>query len=178
MAALVAVALAWGGLTGAPAQAADEGFTSWTTHTSEADPAKDKTDVFSDGQVHVRQHPEGIAVWSDEIDTLDDDRLDYIAATFSSVDGQPLVAGRTYTSHAYRQDAPANHVMAYEDGDVRQQFSIAFGLTSWEAALGPAGRAERSSGSPWTRPPTRVVWGMLPGVTRHWRLHRASGWSV
>ena len=97
MAGLAGV-LAWSGLAAAPAQAADEGYTSLVAHTSEADPADDKADVFSAGQVHVRQHPEGITMWTDVVDE------NFISASFSTIDGQPLVVGRTYTSHRYRPD--------------------------------------------------------------------------
>ena len=40
-----------------------------------------------------------------------------------------------------------HHVMAYDDGEVRQQFSIAFRARSWSGRRAPAARAARSSGS-------------------------------
>lgn len=69
-------------------------------------------------------------------------------------------------------------VMAYDDGEVRQQFSLVSGLASWEVPRPPAAKVTKSSGSPpsrsrsWTYTPPCASASPTPS---HWESGQSSG---
>lgn len=109
-----AVLLAWGGLSAAPAQAADDGYTSLTAHGSAADPAEDTTDSWSGGAVHLYDYTSGISVITDTVDGHQ------AGVSLAAPAGQTMTVGTTYRTETWPDEptAKAGRLTAYRDGSM------------------------------------------------------------